>query len=232
MLERKASIKNVDSYQGSRLDIIKNIKQSFNVLDVGCNQGATISKIKEKFPHAKCWGIDINSSALSKAMPLLEKGWCLNLDDYSTLKKELSDLHFDTIIAADVLEHTLDPKKVVDILYDNLSEGGTIYISLPNVAHWGIFFHLLNQKWPYRERGIFDNTHYRFFMLKNLYELSPIGSTFVLLDRNYRFFESNKLSQLNVVLSPFIKLLSFFPWIREYFVFQYIIGIKKPNNIT
>lgn len=229
MLERKSSFKNISSYQGSRLDIIENITTTSNVLDVGCNQGATIAKIKEKFPYVKCWGIEINSSALAKAMPLLEDGWCLNLDDYSALEKSLSEHHFDTIIAGDVLEHTLNPEKIVDILFKKLDQNGTLYISLPNIGHWEILIHLLKQEWPVRERGIFDNTHYRFFMRKNLPKIVPPSGKIIMLKRNYRFFESNNLTLLNKCLKPFVYLISYFPWIREYFVFQYIFAISKAS---
>ena len=36
-------------------------------------------------------------------------------------------------------------------------------ITVPNVSHYSVIFSLLKQKWNYKEHGILDKTHLRFF---------------------------------------------------------------------
>src|SRR5438477_1876555 len=107
-LEHNAEAKNVASYQGARPDIVRFVNRARYVLDVGCNVGAVARELKEKFPGCAVWGIEINPNALKRAEPVLEAGFCLNLDDDDSLREALSTLQFDTIIAGDVLEHTTD----------------------------------------------------------------------------------------------------------------------------
>lgn len=221
MRENNPDTKNVCSYQGRRPDIIRHVAKAVHVLDVGCNTGAVARQLKEKFPESKVWGIDINSESLQKAAPFLEEGFCLNLDDYECLSQTISNLQFDTIIAGDVLEHTINPWKIVQILCSTLVSNGTIYVSLPNIAHWQLLLHVLKQSWPLRERGIYDNTHLRNFMRRDLEKLAPTESDFILLERNYRFFKKGGR------LDCLTKIIKHIPWFREYFVFQYIFAIQK-----
>jgi hypothetical protein len=52
-----------------------------------------------------------------------------------------------------------------------LKDSGKIIISVPNIANWIIRLSLLFGKFDYRDRGILDRTHLRFFTLRSLKEL-------------------------------------------------------------
>jgi hypothetical protein len=41
-------------------------------------------------------------------------------------------------------------------------------LSVPNVQHWSMIARLLSGKWDYRDEGILDCTHIRFFTQKSL----------------------------------------------------------------
>ena len=225
-LDHKPETKNIDSYQGGRPDIIRFIDRARFVLDVGCNVGAVARALKEKFPDCQVWGIEINQNALKQAEPMLEAGFCLNLDDCDSLRQAVSTLRFDTIIAGDVLEHTADPWRIVEILFSTLLPGGSIFVSVPNIGHWELIRHWLRQSWPVNPRGIFDNTHRRFFMRSDLAKLAPRGSQFILLSRTFRLFDKAhpRVDRLVSVLFRHIV------WLREYFVFQYIFAIRWPGG--
>jgi SAM-dependent methyltransferase len=160
---------------------------------------------------------------LKQAEPALEAGFCLNLDNYDDLRAALATRQFDTIIAGDVLEHTADPWRIVDMLFSSLLPGGSIFISLPNIAHWELILHWLRQSWPVNPRGIFDNTHRRFFMRRDLKKLAPPGSEFTLLHRTFRLFDEGH-PRLDRVISLLFRHII---WFREYLVFQYIFAIRK-----
>ena len=70
---------------------------------------------------------------------------------------------FDLALALDVLEHVPDPDALLRGIADRLRPGGTLLVSVPNVAHWSMRLGLLAGFFEYGERGILDRTHLRFF---------------------------------------------------------------------
>lgn len=69
----------------------------------------------------------------------------------------------DCVIFADVLEHMVDPQRVLRRWRERMATGGTIVVSLPNIAHRSIVLGLLKHRWDYAPEGILDATHLRFF---------------------------------------------------------------------
>jgi len=77
----------------------------------------------------------------------------------------------DTIVFADSLEHMPDPAAVLALARNRLTPEGRIVISLPNVAHLTVRLELLAGSFRYRDRGILDRTHLRFFTRRTFLEL-------------------------------------------------------------
>jgi hypothetical protein len=76
------------------------------------------------------------------------------------------------LVCADVLEHVPDPASLLPrLLRTYLPAGGTVIVSLPNVAHLTVRFSLLFGRWQYQDKGILDRTHLRFFTAKSAAEL-------------------------------------------------------------
>ncbi|WP_375559419.1 class I SAM-dependent methyltransferase [Bernardetia sp. OM2101] len=216
-------VKNVKAYTGTRPDIIKQLSTPKKVLDVGCNEGALGESIKALFSESHVTGIDYNSEAIEIAKNRLDEAYTIDLENQNALPNFLENKEFDTIICADVLEHIRFPWKVVEELYNHLSENGKIIISLPNFGFWESFFHLLNQKLPMRDRGIYDDTHLRFFMRKNLPSLAPKNATFKIAARNYRLKETGKTPLDGI----FIPVLNKLPLFKDLITFQFITTIEK-----
>ena len=147
----------------------------------------------------------------------------------SELEHFVGDRSFDCIIAGDILEHLDNPWGVIDLLFKNLSRDGQFVISLPNFAFWGTFVYLLKQKFPYHSRGIYDNTHKRFFMKKNMFKLIDNPHAQVrIAARNFRIRERGGGGRLTALL---LGLICHIPYFKEFFVFQYlvVISIKTQN---
>ena len=89
------------------------------------------------------------------------------------LESALPLLHgpFDAIVYGDVLEHLSDPRAVLGALDQALAPGGTVIVSVPNVAHLWVRLSLLAGRFDYADRGILDRTHLRFFTRRTLLEL-------------------------------------------------------------
>ena len=75
---------------------------------------------------------------------------------------------FDVIVYGDVLEHLVDPLRVLVELDRCLAPGGFVIISVPNIAHLWIRLLLLLGRFDYLDRGILDHSHLRFFTERSL----------------------------------------------------------------
>jgi 2-polyprenyl-3-methyl-5-hydroxy-6-metoxy-1,4-benzoquinol methylase len=202
------------------------------LLDVGCNQGALVHALKERQPALTAWGLEINPDALAKAMPVLEDGWCLDLDHTDELERTLGDLIFDHIIAGDVLEHTVQFQRITGILYKHLEPGGRLIISVPNYGHWHTLWVFFTRKWQRNDRGIFDKTHRTVIMWRNLPEFIAEcpGAEFKLLKRNFRFFETRRWWKLNMLITYALFPLLIIPYVNDFVTMGYIFSIRKPKS--
>jgi glycosyltransferase involved in cell wall biosynthesis len=70
---------------------------------------------------------------------------------------------FDVILLADVLEHMVDPLKLLEEAEARLAEGGTMLVSLPNAVHWSVRLQFATGRFDYTNKGILDRDHLRFF---------------------------------------------------------------------
>lgn len=78
------------------------------------------------------------------------------------------DEMFDVIVYGDVLEHLVDPLRVLVALNERLAPGGEVVLSIANVAHLWVRLSLLLGRFEYADRGILDRTHVRFFTERSL----------------------------------------------------------------
>jgi 2-polyprenyl-3-methyl-5-hydroxy-6-metoxy-1,4-benzoquinol methylase/glycosyltransferase involved in cell wall biosynthesis len=78
---------------------------------------------------------------------------------------------FDVIMFGDVLEHLVDPWRILREIRQFLEPGGSIVASVPNVAHLSLRLSLLAGRFTYSETGLLDRTHLRFFTRSSLESL-------------------------------------------------------------
>jgi len=140
----------------------------------------------------------------------------LNLTDY------LAANYFDCIVFADILEHLKNPWDVLKSVTSFLSDEGVVIASIPNIRHYTTIINLLFRGyWPYRERGIHDKNHLRFFTFKNIKTMfNDAGINIISIKRTYRIIERPHR------LNRFSKYFAFIPF-KEFLTFQYLIVAKK-----
>ena len=90
--------------------------------------------------------------------------------DWLDLRGLLGGQKYDAILAGDVLEHCSRPDLVLRECHHLLAPGGCVVISLPNVAHADVRLALLAGKFRYRDTGLLDRTHIRFFTRETIEE--------------------------------------------------------------
>jgi glycosyltransferase involved in cell wall biosynthesis len=78
---------------------------------------------------------------------------------------------FDLIVAADVLEHAIDPAHLLEQLGARLVPDGVVFVSVPNFAHWYPRTRVAIGRFDYDRRGILDAGHIRFFTRRSFERL-------------------------------------------------------------
>lgn len=205
------------SYIGERSDIEALIPPgTISVLDVGCSNGTLGESIRKNF-GARVVGIELMPDMAAVAVEKLD---AVYQGDAETLLRgtELGDERFELIILADVLEHVTDPWGVLKLAVHKLAPGGAVITSIPNVRHVDTLYNLvIKGEWPYRDRGIHDRTHLRFFARKNISDL--MASAHLRIDRqetNYRLIERPHR------WNRFAKHVAKLPGVKPFLAFQYI----------
>lgn len=124
------------------------------MLDIGAGSGVMGSELK-LLGFGEISAVEIDERARNHIHSKYKKVTA-SLSEYQGQK-------FDLILLLDVLEHTSDPHGFLKEISSLLAPGGTLLISVPNIAHWSIRFSLLFGFFHYTERGILDKTHLQFF---------------------------------------------------------------------
>lgn len=128
------------------------------VLDVGCGAGSLTKVICDRRTKDVV-GIEPD---LCRSEEARQRG--LNVVT-GVLQPSFFHIHgkFDVVIFADVLEHLPNPVELLTIAAGGLTAGGSVIVSVPNVAHWSVRVELLKGRFNYQPCGIMDATHLRWF---------------------------------------------------------------------
>jgi 2-polyprenyl-3-methyl-5-hydroxy-6-metoxy-1,4-benzoquinol methylase len=137
------------------------------VLEVGCASGATLRWLRDR-GASRTVGVEINADltdvlASNVDIPLV--------GDAAQVERAAEHGPYDLILFLDVLEHLVDPWSTLRAYRTLLAPGGSIIVSVPNVAHYSIIKGLMQSRFTYRDDGILDRTHLRFFVLPTTLEL-------------------------------------------------------------
>lgn len=137
------------------------------VLDVGCAAGMMGAALKER-GSVEVIGVEINPAVAHEAANRLDK---VIVGDVEEVTLPYPEGYFDAIVLGDVLEHLRDPWALLKRLRPYLVENGRLVASIPNVANISVLRDLVRGKWQYRDAGILDRTHLRFFTLDSIREM-------------------------------------------------------------
>ena len=153
-------------YQHTRGELIPYVPASLKkMLDVGCGEGGFSETVKS-ISGAEVWGIEMTSDAAGIAATKLNK---VILGSYENQFESLPKEYFDCVFFNDVLEHMADPYSVLEKTKTLLTKDGKIFCSIPNVRFIRNLYEILIKKdWEYKDQGILDRTHLRFFTQKSI----------------------------------------------------------------
>lgn len=189
-----------------------------NVLEVGCDCGANLLWIKNKYPNANLYGMEINASAARIASYIAN----VCVGNIEKQQMDFGDVKFDYIIFGDVLEHLRDPEGVLRYCKGFLRDEGKILASIPNLMHFSVIRDLINGNFTYEDCGLLDRTHIHFFTYNEimrmldrtgmeLIEVEPVIVFYNEMDKEYL----QKLMELSDVAN-----------IEMFLAYQYLIEAK------
>ena len=164
--------KNESYYTNVRLDLLSLLPENYHgikVLEIGAGSGSTLAYLKANKIATEVIGLDIPESKRNVNSDLVDK---FIYGDIEKLNLEEYEDYFDCILLADVLEHLVDPDKVLKKAKRLLKEDGIILVSMPNIRHFKAFIKIfIKGNFSYEESGTFDYTHLRFFCKGDIQKL-------------------------------------------------------------
>ncbi len=136
------------------------------VLEGGVSSGYLAAPIVQA--GRRVHGIELDPVAAGSAREVCERVIVGDLEDFDTA--QLDD-RYDLLLFGDTLEHLRDPDELLRRLRDRLVVDGTLVASIPNIANWSMRLALLTGRFRYRERGLLDRTHLRFYTQRTMIEM-------------------------------------------------------------
>jgi len=136
------------------------------VLDLGCGSGSLGQHLSET-RGCVVDGVTLSEAEAVHARPHYRHVVVDNLETCDLLAT-FPPQHYDFIVCADVLEHLSRPEHVLAACRQLLAPQGQLLISVPNAAYSGLVAELMDGEFLYREEGLLDRTHLRFFTRRSL----------------------------------------------------------------
>lgn len=185
-------------------------------LDVGCASGAFSANLKENL-NIEAWGIEMVADVAEIAKNKLDR---VLIGTFDEVQNELPEKYFDCIFFNDVLEHMPDPESCLRDIQRHLAPNGHIIASIPNMRYIKVLLDLIFKKdWEYKDSGIMDRTHLRFFtkksmirmfdkcgynikQIKGIHKISPYSLTSIINFLMFNKMDDVKYIQFVVVASP------------------------------
>lgn len=151
-------------------NVVRMVGYGKQVLEIGCGPGS-ITKILAEQSGCQVTGLELDLEAIEKVAPYCVKVMQADLNSVEWPKLIDTSEKFDVVVAADVLEHLYDPWVNLQMMTPFVKDNGYIVISLPHAGHAAVMACLYNGDFQYRDWGLLDRTHIRFFCLKNIEDL-------------------------------------------------------------
>jgi methionine biosynthesis protein MetW len=139
------------------------------VLDLGVGNGS-LGRFLARELNCEVDGADLSEQSLQEAAADYRELHQVDLEQADALQC-FGDQRYDAIVMADVLEHLRNPGQLLLQAGNFLKPDGRLLLSIPNVAYAGVALELLEGRFDYREEGILDDTHVRFYTLQSIREL-------------------------------------------------------------
>lgn len=136
-------------------------RQGGTLLDLGAAGGELGEAVREHF--SRTVGFEFNADCVADLCKRFDHAVIADLERVKSLPSNV-----DAIVLADVLEHLTNPARALELVRNALRDDGRVFISVPNIANITVRLGLLFGIFEYRDRGILDHTHLRFYTKRTI----------------------------------------------------------------
>lgn len=146
-------------------------RNAFRFLDVGCNDGSFGTYLK-RTRQCRVVGIEPNETQAAIAAKSLD---AVIHGSYPESIDAINE-QFDCITFNHVLEHIYEPWEALRMTKELVAPGGCVVSLIPNTRYITLMYQLVVKgRWDYKETGLLDRTHIRFFTRANAIELFEVS---------------------------------------------------------
>jgi len=174
------------------------------ILEIGCATGVMGQAIKKLHPHCFYVGLEIDKESAEQAKKVLDQVIVGDIQKMSLSDYGIARSSFDYVLFGDVLEHLYDPWTVLYYCKQYLKNTGCIVASIPNVRNLEIVNSLINGYFTYKDEGILDSTHLRFFTYKEILSMFDSCDLEIMQIKNNiaHYFDFNKIDMVSSIDLP------------------------------
>ena len=154
-------------YANTREDIVEALPRPIgSVLDIGCGSGG-VGTLLRRAGATRLTGVEVMPDQAELARAHYDEVIAAGIED----ALEQLEGPFDTILCLDVLEHLVDPERVLTELHRVAASGARLQVSLPNARHVSLMKDLVFKgTFGYTDWGHRDRTHLRWFTRRDIVE--------------------------------------------------------------
>ena len=144
------------------IDLIRRYaRRGGRLLDLGASTGQLGAAVRDQF--ARTIGFEYEVECIESLRESFDAASICDLEKLKRLPQNL-----DAIVLADVIEHLRDAPSILHLVRGSLASNGRVFVSVPNIANITVRIGLLFGIFEYRDRGILDNTHLRFYTMRTI----------------------------------------------------------------
>lgn len=171
MSESSAYSQKDDRYfDGAREDFVNELPENpdAKILEIGCSNGNTGALALAMNKCGSYIGVELHETAALNAKGKISQ---VIIGDIEKIELPFEENSFDVLILSEVLEHLVDPWKILRKLHRYMKPGALIFASSPNVSNYRIILMLLKGEWNLANDGVMDRTHLRWFTPSSFAEM-------------------------------------------------------------
>jgi predicted TPR repeat methyltransferase len=131
------------------------------LLDLGAAGGELGAAVRDHF--ARTIGFEYDVDRVADLRRHFDQAVIADLESVTRLPGNAS-----AIVLADIIEHLRNSTKLLRCVKQSLAPDGLLFLSVPNIANVTVRVGLLFGVFEYRDRGILDYTHLRFFTMRTI----------------------------------------------------------------
>lgn len=159
---------NIEEMPSEIRKVLQWVGYNKKVLEVGCHTGNYSKWMQNQ--GCQITAVEINHHALSKAQVYLNRSISGNIEG-DEIWQQVASERYDVITYLQVLEHLVDPWRILNLSIQRLNAGGFVLVGLPNINNFIDRMAIFKGDFDYTDTGVMDKTHLRFFNQKTAVEM-------------------------------------------------------------